>query len=128
MLLKKVTFISFLLLIVGMYSPAHAVVATKSTVKNVKEIPSKKLGKKMTFRDKIKLIKQVRAERKAFKRANPGKTQSIFQNRLFVLGLIFLAVGIVSSILPIGIVRWLGGLLGLVGFIMMIIALIQEFT
>jgi len=121
-------FISFIMAFLGMSNPLSATVATPSTVKAKTEVASKK-KKKMTFKEKIRLIKDFRKAKKAARKASPEKAQSIFQNSMFVTGLILVGGGLVVGLLGIGgLLGWLGGLLAVIGVVLMIIALIREFT
>jgi len=95
-------------------NPAQAVVKTAMDAPvATNAVPAKK----MTFKEKFKLIREIRKARKAAKKGKaykaPEGMQSIMQNRTFVLGLILLGGGIILGALPLGIVRWFGGIIAL---------------
>ena len=128
MLLKKVTLLSFLFIMLGIYTPSYAVVHIVDANSVAKKEQTKKVRKKFSFKEKIKLFKQVRSEIKAARKHSPKKSNGVFQNKLFVIGLVLCIAGILlGALVGIAILTWIGGLMALGGFIMMLVALIQEF-
>ena len=125
---QKILFTSFFCILAGFFSPAYAAIATKSTVQKTNATVDIQKVKKLSFKEKIKLVRQIRSEIKATKKISPKGSKSIMQNRLFLMGLIFLIAGLVLGILRIPIISWFGGLIALAGFIMMIVALVRDFT
>lgn len=125
MLLKKVTLLSFLFIILGWQTPSYAVVHTSEANSTIKKEQNRK---RFSFKEKIKLLRQIKAEIKVAKKNSPRRGNGLFQNKLFVLGLVFFIVGMLLSFLvSVVIISWLGGLIAVGGFIMMLIALIREF-
>lgn len=134
MSIQKILFVAFLFFFSGFVTPSEAAIATPNRVKDANSSVDFQKGKRLSLKEKIKLIRQVRTKIKAAKKAkkaakvSPEGTTSIMQNRLFVLGLILFLVGLVVGVLRIPIVSWLAGAVALAGFILMIVALVQEFT
>jgi hypothetical protein len=128
MLLKKVTLLSFLFIMLGIYTPSYAVVHVVDANSVAKKERAKKVRKRFSFKEKIKLLKQVRTEIKAAKKNSPKKSNGVFQNKLFISGLVLFFAGMILGFLvSVTILTWLGGLMAVGGFIMMLVALVQEF-
>ncbi|MGK0388314.1 MAG: hypothetical protein ACI94Y_001042 [Maribacter sp.] len=128
MLLKKVTLLSFLFIMIGIQTPSYAVVHITNANSTLKKEQVKKDRKRFSFKEKIKLLKQVRSEIRAAKKNSPKKSNGVFQNKLFVFGFVLLIIGMLLGFLvSIAILNWIGGLMAVGGFIVMLVALIQEF-
>ncbi len=109
----------------------------KNGIENLKKSSDKKKDyrvKKMSKRQQKRLDKKVgKFQKKLMDRGvklkDYGSFSDVFGERYFILGVIFLlvgiALGILGAITSIGLLGWFGGLAILVGLVLMIIAIIQ---